>query len=57
MSAMKRYIEDQIEEIAKETGYTWDFLMDRYNELVEDMEPGDPDPLEEVRSVAREKDF
>ncbi|MDD2952509.1 MAG: hypothetical protein PHC95_05010 [Parabacteroides sp.] len=54
---MKRYIEDQIEEIAKETGYTWDFLMDRYNELVEDMEPGDPDPLEEVRSVAREKDF
>jgi len=57
MSAIKKYIEDRIEALAKETGYTWIFLMEAYNEMVENMEPGDPDPIEFIEKVAREHDF
>ena len=32
---MKRYIENEIERIAKATGYEFDFLMDIYNDTME----------------------
>lgn len=38
MSAIKNFIEDEIERLAKLTGYTWDFLMDIWTEMLEDGE-------------------
>lgn len=38
MSAMKNYFYDEIERLAKLTGYGFDFLMDIWNEMLEDGE-------------------
>ena len=35
MSAIKRHLEDEIERLAEESGYSWSFLMDKWNELQE----------------------
>ena len=41
MSAIKRKIDDFISDLSKKSGYSWDFLMDRFNEVME--EDGDLD--------------
>lgn len=33
MSYIKRYLEDELERISAETGFSWDTLMDAYLEL------------------------
>ena len=38
MSAIKNFFENEIEKLAMMTGYTWGFLMDIWNEMVEDGE-------------------
>lgn len=53
MSAIKRNIEDEIERISKASGYSWDFLMDVYNDMMDD---GEPD-LGFIEAVAMEHDF
>lgn len=53
MSYIKRHIENEIEKIASESGYKWDFLMEVYNEMLAD---GNPD-LENLREVAIERDY
>ena len=35
MSMMKRHLEDEIERIAKASGYSWDELMDEYDIIME----------------------
>lgn len=40
MSAMKRYFENQVDILARKTGYARDFLMDMWNE---ECEEGDAD--------------
>ena len=36
MSAIKRYIEEKVTEIADASGYEWDFIMDMAMEFFED---------------------
>lgn len=35
MSAIKKSIENDVTRIAKESGYSWDFIMDKFNEVLE----------------------
>ena len=38
MSCIKRWLEDEVEKLAKETGYSWDVLMDELIVMEFDLE-------------------
>ena len=52
MSAIKRWYEDRICELAEETGYDYCYLIDRFNECMEDDYSWD-----EFAAIARERDW
>ena len=51
---MKKYIEDEIARIAKATGYEFNFLMDIYNDTMED--DGEVD-LKNFEQISMEHDW
>ena len=53
MSCIKRFIENEIARISRKSGYSENFLMDVFNEMLED---GEAD-LDFIEAVAMEHDF
>ncbi len=56
MSKTMCAIEEKIEKISKETGYEFDYLIDRFNELIEDDREID-EAIDEVSTIASEQDY
>lgn len=38
MANMKRHLDNWIDDLAKKSWYSWDFLMDRFNEMMDENE-------------------
>lgn len=56
MSAIKRFLEDEITRIARENHYSWELIYQCYMELTEDGE-NHWDALKQIERSAKEQDY
>lgn len=58
MSAMKNYLNEQIEELAQKTGYSEEFLMDMWFKYTSEcIEADDPVDWEHFKGVTLDRDW